>query len=354
MTRIITYLLLLIGSFSFGQNKHSYNTDKTKIAKRVAKTFLRRNNIPGMSITVMQQGRTIWSVGFGYAKYKPKERVLPNKTQFRIASISKSITGLTLAKLMDDNSIDLNKSIYYYLPNYPKKTYDFTVAELGGHLAGIRGYKNDEYSLNKKMSIEEGLELFKNDPLIFKPSTQFLYNSFGYVLLSEIMQKVSNKNFYNLVDDAVFKPLNMSRTVLDSLDIETPHKTHFFKTKQILSKPVANEYKVAGGGFLSTSEDIAKLGNEIISQKIVSKESISKITTTQYLLNGDETGYGIGFSIGKTKHNTPKFYHTGGGVGASSILLIYPEEELVICVLTNLTGISMDAFGTELETVFIH
>ncbi len=344
---------MLTGFFSFSQNKHNYNTDKTRIAKRVAKTFLRRNNIPGMSITVIEKGKTIWSEGFGYAKYSPKERVLPNKTQFRIASISKSITGLTLAKLMDDNYIDLDKSIYYYLPNYPKKTYDFTVAELGGHTAGIRDYKNHEYSLNKKMSIKEGLELFKNDPLLFKPSTQFLYNSFGYVLLSEIMQKVSNKNFYSLVNDSIFKPLRMSKTLLDSSDIEIPNKTHFFKTKRVLSKPVANEYKVAGGGFLSTSEDIAKLGNEIISQKIVSKESISKITTTQYLLNGDETGYGIGFSIGKTKKNTPKFYHTGGGVGASSVLLVFPEEELVICVLTNLTGISMDAFGTELENVFI-
>ena len=62
---------------------------------------------------------------------------------------------------------------------------------------------------------------------------------------------------------------------------------------------------------------------------------------------------GMGFSIGHSTKGTPKYYHTGGGVGASSILLIYPEEELVIVVLTNLTGVNMVDFGNKLESFFI-
>ena len=179
----------------FGQSLENIEKQSLRKAKKQAKKFLRKQGIPGMSISVSRKGNLIWSEGFGYAKRKPIIKIKPDETLFRIASISKCITAVTLAKLVDDHLIDLNESIYTYLHDYPKKKYDFTVRELAGHLAGIRSYKGNEFTLNRKLSISEGVELFKNDSLLFEPSTQFLYNSFGYVLLSEIMQKVSETDF---------------------------------------------------------------------------------------------------------------------------------------------------------------
>ena len=77
------------------------------------------------------------------------------------------------------------------------------------------------------------------------------------------------------------------------------------------------------------------------------------MTTSQELKTGEITGYGIGFSVEFTKNNTHKYYHTGGGVGASTILLMYPEESIVISVLTNRSGVDMEVFGKQLEAVFI-
>lgn len=353
MKHILASLILLLTSASFNLNTENSGDYKVKAARKLAKKFLRQQGIPGMSISVSQKGELIWSEGFGYANRKPKIKVDPSKTLFRIASIAKSITALTLAKLVDDNHIDLNESIYKYLPDYPKNTYDFTVKELGGHLAGIRHYQGNEFALNKKMSITEGLDLFKNDSLLFEPSTQFSYNTFGYVLLSEIMQKASKTDFNTLVNNAIFIPLGMTNTMLDDSEINFENKTNFYIKKRVLSTPVANEYKVAGGGFLSTSEDLIKFGEEIISPKIVSKESLSKMTTSQELKTGEITGYGIGFSVECTKNNTHKYYHTGGGVGASTILLMYPKESIVISVLTNRSGVDMEVFGKQLEDVFI-
>jgi CubicO group peptidase (beta-lactamase class C family) len=351
--RIIASIMLLLSDSGFGQTHENPTDEKIKTAKKLSKKFFKTNGIPGMSISVSKNGKLIWSEGFGYAGRKPKVKIKPDETLFRIASISKSITAVTLAKLMDNKKIDIDKSIYKYLPNYPKKKYDFTVRELGGHLAGIRNYKGNEFVLNKKMSITEGLDLFKNDPLAFEPSSQFLYNSLGYVLLSDIMQKASKKGFNSLVDKTIFKPLQMFNTMPDASDIDILNRTSFYRKKHVLSMPVSNEYKVAGGGFLSTSEDITRFGHELISPQIISKKSLSEITTSQKLKSGQKTGYGIGFSTQKTKKGTPKYFHTGGGVGASSILLIYPEEDVVITVLTNLTGVKMDGFGQQLEAVFV-
>lgn len=359
MKRIIASLMILLSAVGFSQTPESTNQQKIKSAKKLAKKFLRKNGIMGMSISVSQKGEIIWSKGFGFAQKKPRIRVKPDTTIFRIASISKSITGLALAKMADEKIIDLDSSIYKYLPDYPKQTYDFSVKQLGGNLAGIRHYKdNNEYALNKKLTITEGLDLFKNDTLLYKPGTQYNYSTFGFVLLSEVMQQASKIPFNTYVRDTIFKPLHMDNSLMDVSDANVINKTKFYRSsilkKPVLANPVSNEFKVGGGGFLSTSEDLLKFGNEIISPKLVSKESLSKIITTQRLANGNITGYGIGFSIDITKNGTPKYYHTGGGVGASTILSVYPEEELVITVLTNLTGVTMQDFGKELESVFIN
>jgi CubicO group peptidase (beta-lactamase class C family) len=358
MKRILSFLMLLSASIGFSQTIDNPQPAKTRSAKQLAKKFLKQHAIPGMSISVSKHGNLIWSRGFGHSSFNPKTKVKPQKTQFRIASISKSITALALAKMVDDHLIDLNQSIYSYLPNYPKQQYDFTVRQLGGHLAGIRHYKDNEFVLNKKMSITEGLELFKNDPLIFEPGTAFLYNSFGYVLLSKVMETVSDVPFSDFIRDSIFNPLQMKNTCLDISDGIIPNRTQFYSAysgkKPTIAPPVANEFKVAGGGFLSTSEDIVTFGNEIVFPHLVSKEALSNLIASQQLNNGQLTGYGIGFSVETTNNGTPKYYHTGGGVGASTILLVYPKEEVVISILTNKTSVEVKDLANELEGVFLN
>ena len=353
MSRFFIMISLFFACLGFGQSPETTEKQNISEAKRLAKKFLRKQGIPGVSISVSKKGNLIWSEGFGYAKRKPKVQIEADETLFRTASISKSITAVALAKLVDDELINLDESIYSYLPDYPKKKYDFTVRELAGHLAGIRSYNGDEFTLNKKMSISEGVALFQNDSLLFEPSTQFYYNTFGYVLLSEIMQKVSETDFVSLVTTLVLDPLKMTNTMLDASDVDILNRTNFYRKKRVLSTPVANEYKVAGGGFLSTSEDLIKFGQEVLSPALISKKTFLEITTSQKLKTGNITGYGIGFSVEQTKNKTPKYYHTGGGVGASTILLIYPEEELVICILTNLSNASIQSFAEQLEAIFI-
>jgi CubicO group peptidase (beta-lactamase class C family) len=353
MKLVLLFLLLFFTSIVFCQKQNTSENKKIKTARKLAKKFLRKEKIAGMSISVSKNGTIIWSEGFGYTNRKPKVKVIPEETLFRIASISKSITALTLAKLVEDDIINLNQSIYTYLPDFPKKKYDFSVRELAGHLAGIRSYKGNEFNLNKKLSISEGVDLFKNDSLLFEPSTQFFYNTFGYVLLSDIMQKASGENFINLVNQVVTEPLHMTNTILDASDVEIANKTNFYRNKRALSTPVSNEYKVAGGGFLSTSEDLIKFGQEIIQPTLISVKSLLEITTSQKLKSGNITGYGIGFSIDKTKNNTPKYYHTGGGVGASTIISIYPKENIVICILTNTSGKSVQPLEEQFESIFI-
>ena len=98
--------------------------------------FMKRSQVPGLAVTVMIKGKIIWSEGFGYADLEQQVRVDPSKTKFRIASISKSITATGLAILYQRGKIQLDSSIYFYLPSFPEKN---TVLPFGNWQATLQG-----------------------------------------------------------------------------------------------------------------------------------------------------------------------------------------------------------------------
>lgn len=357
MRQFITILFLLNLSFCFSQSLGNLQEEKIKTATEFAKKYLYDNKIPGMSISVSKNGSIIWSEGFGYSNVEDKTKVSPSKTQFRIASISKSLTALALVKLAGRKQLKLDASVYTYIPDFPKKKYDFTIRQVAGHIAGIRHYNGNEFILNKKMSIVQGLDIFKDSPLKFKPGTAYSYSTYGWNLLSVVIQNASKTEFNKYMQDYIFTPLKMHKTTVGVSNAVMPNRTQFYRKTNtdriVLGPPVNNEHKVAGGGFLSTSEDLIRFGNEIITPTIIWRYSRNELIKPQLLDTGESTNYGIGFVIGKTKTGTPKYSHSGGGIGASTLLLIFPEEKTVISILTNLSQAPINEIGNELETIFI-
>ncbi|RPD93251.1 class A beta-lactamase-related serine hydrolase [Aureibaculum marinum] len=320
--------------------------------------FMLKEKIPGMAISISRHGELFFSKGFGVSNLKLNRAVSAENTLFRIASISKSITALAMAKLVDKGKLNFEESIYTYLPKYPKKKYDFTVKQVAGHIAGIRHYIGGEFILNKKISITEGLEIFKNDSLKFEPGTGYSYSTYGWNLLSEVVQKLTKQPFDVFVKSSIFEPLKMKNSLLEYSDSILPNKTEFYRKTNdgtiVIGPEVNNEFKAAGGGFLSTSNDLILFGNEIINPTIINKSTVTKLVTSLKTNDGKDTGYGIGFVTNKSKNNTPRYSHSGGGIGATTLLLMYPEENLVIVILTNLSNVKIKDFGNELEGIFLN
>lgn len=357
MTKKLSYLFFVLLFTYSCKSRLSSVSNNYAVAHMAASNFLQKEDIPGMAISVSKNKRLIWSQGFGYSNLEAQTKVSPKITQFRIASISKPITALALGILIDHNKVTLDSSIYDYLPNYPKKKYDFTLRQLGGHTAGIRGYRGNEFTQNKTLSITEGLGIFKNDTLLFKPQSQYKYSTYGFNVLSEVIQTVAKVPFVTYTKNEIFAPLKMASTGLDTADTPMPNRTTFYVKNDagevVLGPSVNNEYKVAGGGFLSTSEDLIRFGNEIITPTLISSTTLKELLTSQILDSGEKTYYGVGFGIGETKNKTPKYSHSGGGIGASTLLLMYPKEQVVISILTNLSGVPIFEIGEQLEAIFV-
>lgn len=308
-------------------------------AEKILYYLIQEEIIPGASVTVTKKGKIIWQGGYGYADISKKTPVDPQKTIFRVASMSKAITGVLLARLQEQKKFDWNLSLYEYVPNFPPKPFDFTIKQLAGHLAGIRSYKANEYTLNKKYSIEEGIDLFKDDILQSAPGTKFLYSSYGINLISLAVEKCLNKKFEDIAKDEVFKPLNMWRTFPDRGKIITDEATPYTRTKKGLDKAteVNNYFKLAGGGFLSTSHDIAKMGTAIERHSFLSQAIENEMLKKQCTTDDVEINYGIGWQNQRDWNGRDYFGHTGMGVGGFGWLSVYPNEQVVIVMLFNVT-----------------
>ena len=118
-------------------------------ADQLISNILNENHLPGISVTILKDGNKIYSKGFGYADIEKKTKILPSKTRFRIGSFSKTLAASALMKLVEEGKIDLDSSIYFYIPDYPKKRWEFTSRQIAGHLSGIRHYKGDEMMINE-------------------------------------------------------------------------------------------------------------------------------------------------------------------------------------------------------------
>jgi len=315
------------------------NKGNTKIIDALLQELVDTGKVPGMSVTVLKKGYKLFQKGFGYADLDKKIEVDPKKTLFRIASASKPIAAMALAKMVAQKKIDLDTSFYQYVPYFPKKEYDFTIRQLATHTAGIRGYRGKEYALNKPYSIKESLKIFQDDPLEFQPGTDYLYTSFDWVMISLAMEEISGIPFSEYVKKEVLDPLRMHSSYVEYPEASKSNKATPYTRRRSgfrLAIPVDNQYKLAGGGYLSTSEDLAKLGQASLDKTLIPAEIMTQFLTAQKI-GKNSTYYGLGWQVSEDTNGRPFIGHVGNGIGGYSNFLIYPQEEVVIALLINCT-----------------
>lgn len=337
------------------------------------------DKFPGLAITVLKEGKTIFQKGYGYTDIDKKHYVDPKNSIFRIASVSKPIAATALAHMVQESVISLDESFYTYLPNYPKKRWDFTIRQLASHTAGIRVYKGKEFALNEPLAIKDSLSILENDPLVFKPDTEYLYNSFDWVMISAAMQEASGIPFEEYVQKTVLNPLGMQKTfcpkrhldddfkgagteVNDIATSKEQNQVTTFYTKGVTgfrkAVPVDNFYKLAGGGYLSTSKDVAKFGQAFLDRKVDIADAVLNQFLTAQHLDGNSTYYGLGWQVSEDAKGRKFFGHVGSGVGGYSNFFVYPKEQLVFSILINSTDpkiqedldVVIDSFFDEVDS----
>jgi CubicO group peptidase (beta-lactamase class C family) len=302
-------------------------------------------NIPGFALAVAVDGKLVWSEAFGYADIAAK-RPTTTETQFRIGSVSKPLTADAVAQLYEAGKLDLDAPVQRYVPTFPDKGTPITTRLLAGHLAGIRHYRGREFLSNQSYpSVTAGLAIFENDSLVAPPGTRFSYSSYGFNVVSAVVEGASGEPFLAYMSRHVFQPLHMTATAPDKNDSLIPNRTRFYDRDSlgnfVLSPQVDNSNKWAGGGFLSTAEDLVKFGSAHLAPGRLKAATLELLFTPQHTTSGEATPYGIGWFVDTDTLGHRYVYHGGGSVGGTTAFGVDRDSHVVIALVTNLTDANL-------------
>ena len=296
---------------------------------------------PGASVAVAVNGKVVWAEGIGFADLEQCVPVTP-KTKFRIGSVSKPLTSAGAALLYEQGRLNLDVPIQKYVPSFPDKGYAITVRQLLGHMGGIRNYNTQESNtLDRDVyhSVTESLKRFKDDPLVDPPGTKFHYSTYGFVLVSAAMETASGQDFLSFMHDKVFQPLGMEDTMADESASIISNRARWYTVMadgSYRNTPYEDlSYKWAGGGFLSTAEDLARFGSALLKPGFLKQDTLTMLFSRQKTNSGDLTRYGLDWEIHDDKGSERRFEHSGGVAGSSSWLVIYPDQGVVIAWAQN-------------------
>lgn len=323
----------------------------------ICQQYLEELHYPGLAVAVMQDGKALWTRGYGYADLETKRTVDPETDMFRIGSVSKTITAAALARLYEKHRIDLDAPVSRYDITLPADKDSLTLRQIGGHLAGIRHYLGLEFfSQTHYDHVEEALDVFIHDSLLFVPGTEFGYSTYGWTLISDIMEKATGKSFLQLIHDEVIRPLHLTDLKADLIDSTRIPRVGFYDYRNEMherSPSVDNSNKWAGGGFLCTADDLARFGSALVTSGYLKPATLTEFTVSQKTSDGKLTQYGIGIRCGKDDHDRSWFGHSGGSIGGTSMLLMYPDQDLVVVTLINLTSAQMNELAWKIAQMVL-
>jgi CubicO group peptidase (beta-lactamase class C family) len=326
-------------------------------ARALVQSWVAASGGPAAQISVSRDGAIIWSEAFGYANLELKIPATP-KTRFRIGSVSKPLTAAAIGQLVESGRLDLDAPIQRYVPDFPEKPWPITTRQLGGHLAGIRHYKPGEFLSQKHYdSVRASLAIFENDPLLFEPGTKFAYSSYGWNLLSAVVEGASGETFLESMQKRVFDPAGMADTSADDPGPIVPNRASFY-TRDREDGPIRNalyvdnSVKWAGGGFLSTTDDLLRFANALMAGTLLKPQTVALLWSSQRTADGKETGYGIGFDNAPDAAGRRRVFHSGSAQGGTAILILYPEQRLAIAMAGN-TDYAFTGRARELVRLFV-
>ena len=336
-------------------------TEVIEMARFRFDSVMAANNIPGLSVAVSIEGQVVWSEGFGYANIETGTPVTP-ATKFRIGSVSKPLTSVAMGILIDEGRLDLDVPVQRYAPSFPEKAKGAITSRLvGGHLAGIRHYRGMEnFSSRKYLTVTDALGIFKNDTLQTPPGEAYSYSSYGWNLLSAVVEGASGEEFLPYIYGNVFGPLDMRNTLAEHMDsIIVARGAYYVRSGRGMSAPIINapyvdnSYKWAGGGFVSTPEDLMKFAHGLMYGDILSEDTRNTLWATQHTSDGEATGYGIGFSDGmEMEHRVVG--HGGGSVGGNAWFRVFPDDGVAMAVTTNITNGGYGRVAADIMMAFLH
>ena len=297
-------------------------------------------NDAGVAILVIKDGVVVYKKGRGMANLNSNAPI-DSETGFRLGSVSKVFTAVSVMKLYQQQFISLDDSILTYIPELSPEWQAITIHHLLSHQSGIVDFVNDLRidSWPNGVTNLDIIDYFAvNSSLEFEPGTRGEYSNTGFVLLAEIVSRVSGMRFADYLDTIIFQPLAMQNSYITD-DFSMARDSDALNYAQFQTQWGQTFYTHGTMGQVSSINDIQLFIEGMLDHQVITSETFDlmvQVHTPELFANSGSDqlgsyGYGIGLSI----DNSQAFGHGGGWDGFRTFVSIRMDTNIHVSILTN-------------------
>ena len=314
------------------------------------KAEMRKQNIPGLALAVVKDGKVIKAAGYGLANIKLRTTVTP-ETVLKVASVSKQFIASGIMLLVQDGQLGLDDPISKYLEGTPATWKQITIRHLLTHTSGIVR-EAPGFDPRKTQSDADVIKTAYPLSLRFAPGEKFEYCNVGYFALGEVIRRVSGQPWTDYLNERIFKPSGMTSTYPTNTRVLLPNRAQGYVDNDKLRE--AGEWLALrpSGAFLSTVLDMAKWDAMLYTDKILSESTRRQMWTALKLNDGRTYPYGFGWDLAPL-NGRKAVHHGGGGPGARAKFARFLDDRLTIIVLMNLDDVDVESIVHGLAALYL-
>jgi CubicO group peptidase (beta-lactamase class C family) len=303
----------------------------------LVETFQETDDVPGVSVGIYHQGTLVYQRGVGFADVDD-EIIAHSRTIFRTASVAKAVAGVLAIELSEKGLLDLAASSASYIPGLPA-AHSHTVAQTITSRSGVGHYNVLGYLVYDQY--DSALDAAKDIwhvPPEYPPGTWAHYSSDGYTFLGAAIEGATGDSITDALRIHLGDPFNLKSLRPEDRTIPHPFRATVYNGQNQEFEADNVSWKVLGGGLESSVHDLVRLGAYLLNQTILDEDSLALMWTIPDTLlstkNNQPSSYAYGWNVG-THLGRPIVAKSGGQPGALTYILLYPDDDLAIVVLTN-------------------
>ncbi len=305
---------------------------------RLLADAMARAHVPGAAVAVVRGGKVLKLGVYGKAELEHGVKVTP-ATAFQIASTTKLLTGVLLARLVEQGKLSLDDPLSKHLDAVPDTWGAVTLRQLATHTSGLPVTEPDP----KLGPVPEAARAALAARPAARPGERAEYGSLDYTVLAAVLEKVGGKPFPRLLEEEVLGPAGMRDArfeaarddgLVRSADV-VPGRVTTYRWSggaQRVAWFLYPEYTWAAGGLFASVRDLAAFVAALQRGALVSRESLARMAEPPTLADGRPGAFGTGCTVGR--HRGFRTLGHSGGPALGDVLL-FPELDLGVVVLTN-------------------
>jgi serine beta-lactamase-like protein LACTB len=327
-----------------------------KEARQEAWFYHARNFVPGSSIAVSIDGKLVWSEGIGQAS-TDLEVQANRHTRYRMGQITQVLTSIAYYQMVEKGKCAPTDDFRKYLPEFPEKKYAVQLKFLAAQTSGIRPPNDDESDFRGlNVNYQRAIEFLYPDTLLFEPGMYQAQSFFNFSILGAVIEKAGGEDFQKIISKNITDTLKMTSTVPDNPFITIKGRSEYFDRNVIAqvvhAVPMDIRVRLPSEGYLSTAEDLVKLGNALLFSSGLSDSVKTWMFRPPFMNENYQIKWGNGFIFLNFPDGKPFYASRGLIKGSGAILIIVPDEKIVVGWLSNLNDDTEELPALQIAMMF--